>query len=118
MPSDSALLDELDRLQPAELLFEEDDAEETELPDEILELLGPLGSEICLTGERRDTSARRTPASMLSEHFETTSLAGFGCEELTAGIGAAGALLPTSAKPRRARSVTSKGLPPSIFRIL
>jgi DNA mismatch repair protein MutS len=78
--AEDALLAELERLQPAELLI----AEDAQLP----------GSEPC--GLRRlppwhfDADSGR---QQLCRQFDTADLAGFGCEGLTHAIAAAGALL-------------------------
>ncbi|HET7395297.1 MAG TPA: DNA mismatch repair protein MutS [Gammaproteobacteria bacterium] len=79
---DEALASELERLKPAELLFNE----ENRLSRSIIERAG----------------ARRRPpwhfdtvtaTRLLTAQFKTHDLAGFGCENLDAAIAAAGALL-------------------------
>src|SRR5690606_37972203 len=80
--SEHALLGELERLKPAELLI----SETLSLPDGYLPR--------CVLHKRPPwhfdaDSARRT----LSEQFGTRDLQGFGCETLKTAIGAAGCLL-------------------------
>ncbi len=85
----AALLDELGRLAPSEILLPEETGEDSSLANELLTYL----PQSCLT--------RRSPADFqpemarqrLLEHFRVANLAGFGCEEMKAGIGAAGGLL-------------------------
>ena len=76
------LASELERLQPAELLIDEDCATETWL----------AGIERCQTMPpwhfEYDTATR-----LLCRQFGTQDLSGFGCAELTAAVSAAGALL-------------------------
>ncbi|HEU0224248.1 MAG TPA: DNA mismatch repair protein MutS [Steroidobacteraceae bacterium] len=73
-----ALMAELERLRPAELLLPE--GRVLKVPAHVVER-PPWHFE-------QDTARRA-----LNAQFGTTSLAGFGCEELTLGLGAAGALL-------------------------
>ena len=76
------LLGELERLAPAELLIPDDWESDTPI-------------------ERRRTVRRRAPWEFdqdsahksLTQQFGTKDLVGFGCAELTLGLGAAGALL-------------------------
>lgn len=74
-----ALESELERLQPAELLFPED-----------LELLS-----VCATMRRRPPWQfdPQTCHNLLIEQFQTRDLSGFGCEHHELAIAAAGALL-------------------------
>lgn len=86
----SEILDLLTRVQPAEILLsEKKNAFLTRLLNTAEETLGSL----CVTlrpDEQFDHSAARTA---LVEHFNTSNLAGFGCDQLQSGISAAGALL-------------------------
>ncbi|MEW6429072.1 MAG: DNA mismatch repair protein MutS [Thermodesulfobacteriota bacterium] len=85
-----AIADELNRLQPAELLYAEDgEADRAGLTA----LLGPLAREICLTARPAGDFAHAPARERLLEHFRTANLAGFGCEEMREGVGAAGGLL-------------------------
>ncbi len=78
-PADAAeVAAELERLRPAELLLPEDQRRES-LPN--ARLRPPWHFEL--------EAARR----LLTEQFGTRDLAGFGAQELTAGLAAAGALL-------------------------
>ncbi len=80
------LLDELNRLQPSELLIEEN-------------LLAELGgvelwpASLCLTKRPAGAFQPETARELLLEHFGVANLAGFGCGQMSAGITAAGALL-------------------------
>ncbi len=82
-PADDTLLAaELERLQPAELLI----PEELNLPERLTE-----GRAVTRRPAWHfDPTAGR---EKLTAHFGTHDLAGFGCEDLPAAVGAAGALL-------------------------
>ncbi len=84
------IIDEITRMQPAELLLAADEMEQlTELTTTLTTILGGL----CLT-ERQDIWFEfDTAHTTLLEHFKVNSLAGFGCQQLTSGISAAGCLL-------------------------
>lgn len=80
--NDNALLSELERLKPVELLISED----LNLPADYL----PRGAVHKRPPWHFDVdSARRS----LTEQFATRDLRGFGCEDLQTAIGAAGCLL-------------------------
>jgi DNA mismatch repair protein MutS len=79
---EEALSGELERLRPAELLFAETQA----LPGEIT---GRSGAHPLPPWHFDAATGRR----LLIAQFGTHDLAGFGCEEFTLAIGAAGALL-------------------------
>ena len=83
-------LDDLTRMQPAELLIAEKD-QDTLAP--LLEDLRSLLGDICLTIRGDMHFDREIAATTLTEHFGTTGLAGFGCDQLPAGTRAGGALL-------------------------
>ena len=84
------LLDEISRMSPAEMLVDESSAEANpKTSSSIKELLPNL----CLTRRPEHTFYPETAREILLEHFQTLNLAGFGCEHMTAGISAAGALL-------------------------
>ena len=86
----TALFDEISRHRPSELLLAEKDAEErAELINQIRAVLDG----ICLTPRPDFQFEAGTARTTLTEHFRTTSLAGFGCEHYTAALDAAGALL-------------------------
>ncbi len=80
------LLTELSRLEPRELL----------LPESLdVQALRPLLAERAIPLTRQPDGAYRSDAArrVLCEHFHVQSLEGFGAEELTWGVSAAGALL-------------------------
>ncbi len=84
------VIDEITRMQPAELLVPESDREQlAPLTEALATLLGNL----CLTPRPDASFEQDTARNVLTEHFQTTTLAGFGCEEMRVGIRAAGALL-------------------------
>ncbi len=87
---DDRLIDEITRMEPAELLLAESAAEPlAPLTGTLATLLGGL----CVTPRPDDTFEEGTARQVLTEHFRTTTLAGFGCDTMTAAIRAAGALL-------------------------
>lgn len=86
----TALIDAFTRLRPAELLLAQSDLERwADLGNLLTTHLGQL----CLTGWPDHHFTPRTALDTLTEHFHTTSLAGFGCDGFTIAINAAGALL-------------------------
>lgn len=85
----AALLDELGRLAPSEILLPEEPGEDSTLANELLAVL----PQSCLTRRPAAGFYPETARQSLLEHFRVANLAGFGCEELKAGIAAAGALL-------------------------
>jgi DNA mismatch repair protein MutS len=84
------LLDELTRMAPAELLIEESEKESVQ---EAIAAVMDFLPDICLTRRPEHIFHLETARETLLEHFETLNLAGFGCEDMKAGISAAGALL-------------------------
>ena len=83
------LFDEFARLNPSELLLSEDTARNnTAFMDR---LRGE--SSVMITSRPDWEFSRDTAYRALLEHFGTTSLEGFGCEELGPAIGAAGAVI-------------------------
>ncbi|MDR9501905.1 MAG: DNA mismatch repair protein MutS [Desulfurivibrionaceae bacterium] len=87
-PELAALFDELARLGPAEILLPDNLHDH----EEIQEALACLGT-VCLTVRPNSLFHPETAGQVLLEHFQTTSMAGFGCAHLTSGLAAAGALL-------------------------
>jgi len=84
------VIDEITRMQPAELLIADEEAESlTPLSDMLCTLIPGL----CLTERQAWSFTYDTALTTLNEHFKTTSLAGFGCQNLETGTCAAGALL-------------------------
>jgi DNA mismatch repair protein MutS len=82
MSGEEALLGELERLQPAELLFPEDQ----NLPGAVTARVGAHG----LPPWHFDVT---TAQHQLTGQFGTRDLAGFGCQDLPLAVAAAGALL-------------------------
>ncbi len=80
------LIDELNRMMPSELLLEPVD--QAELPDSLA-----LFPSICITRRPEGFFQTETCREILLEHFQTANLAGFGCDQMTAGLTAAGGLL-------------------------
>ncbi|MFI0347258.1 MAG: DNA mismatch repair protein MutS [Chthoniobacterales bacterium] len=84
LPTREALLDELARVAPAEILT----------PQLTQELMPGLKEELpCLEFIENYLFDSATAIETLRSHFKTQSLDGFGCEDLEAGVTAAGALL-------------------------
>ena len=84
LENDSALLAELERLRPAEIIF----------PTEAVSLRDLLrGAFQILSGYDDWTFAPETAFFTVREHFKVASLDGFGLKDKTAAIGAAGGAL-------------------------
>jgi DNA mismatch repair protein MutS len=77
------LADELERLQPSELLVSEDQRDLLEALGEPASALGVEGYLFLLDQAQHS----------LTQHFQVQSLDGFGCQDLTAALCAAGAVL-------------------------
>jgi DNA mismatch repair protein MutS len=86
----SDLLDEIARMAPAELLIDESAEESGQRCVRSITGLLPI---LCLTKRPAHTFHYETARDALLEHFQTLNLAGFGCDQMAAGISAAGALL-------------------------
>ncbi|RJX22171.1 MAG: DNA mismatch repair protein MutS [Desulfobulbus sp.] len=84
------LIEETTRIQPAEVLISDRDRERLA---PALELLRTLLPGLCVTTRQDAIFAPDTARLTLNDHFRTASLAGFGCEAMSAGIRAAGGLL-------------------------
>lgn len=82
----SQLKEQVLRAEPAELLVSEE-----QLPY-IMEQLGPA-PQAMLSKCEEWVFHRDYAYELLTEHFGTTSLRGFGCEDLDAGVSAAGAVV-------------------------
>ena len=96
---EEALLGELERLQPAELLISEDFAlPATRLNSKALRRLPPW---------HFDTEAA---SRQLNEQFGTRDLSGFGCQDMPVAVGAAGALLQYVKDTQRAALPHLRGL--------
>ncbi len=83
--SGAALSDNLLRYAPAECIIPEEQKETPEIKD--------LGSTVLLTSVEDWTFEPDMARDLLTRHFQVHSLAGFGCEDWPAAIGAAGAVL-------------------------
>ena len=84
------VIDEITRMQPAELLMATDELEQfSELTDTLTTFLGGL----CITPRQDNCFEYDNALTTLVEHFQVSNLAGFGCQEIQAGISAAGSLL-------------------------
>ncbi|MBM3262780.1 MAG: DNA mismatch repair protein MutS [candidate division Zixibacteria bacterium] len=81
------LLSELNRLQPSEAVVAEDWEESAR------HLLVPRFPVITFSRIDGDNFLYDQASRTLQEHFEVLSLKGFGCEDLVAGVAAAGGLL-------------------------
>ncbi|MDD5759382.1 MAG: DNA mismatch repair protein MutS [Desulfobulbaceae bacterium] len=95
---ESAVIDELCRLNPAELLLA-DSAEPA-----LANLLKGIGQALtlCLTRRREDDFQPQAARARLQQHFGTTNLAGFGCDSMSTGIKAAGALFAYISETQKA----------------
>ena len=88
--SAEAVVDELARMGPSELLAPDDGG------DGLDAVTGPAAAiltGLCLTPRPAGDFHPDTAMERLTEHFNTVNLAGFGCDGLTSGTAAAGALL-------------------------
>jgi DNA mismatch repair protein MutS len=83
-------VEEITLMQPAEIIISEQDRE---LLTPVLNTLQTLLPGLCLTPRQAITFEPDAAVLTLTDHFRTANLAGFGCEHMTAGLGAAGALL-------------------------
>ncbi|HLV79023.1 MAG TPA: DNA mismatch repair protein MutS [Chthonomonadaceae bacterium] len=83
------LLDEISRLEPAEVLVPE------EVDEELVEAIRASCSGTVTPFSPREGHSFRGPSSrdVLLAHFQTQSLRGFGCEEYTAGLDACALVL-------------------------
>ncbi len=86
----SELIDILTRIMPAELLLAEKALEQQEAVIEQIKIV--LGN-ICITTRPDFQFDGHEAHNTLLEHFKTTNLTGFDCEQFTIGVTAAGALL-------------------------
>jgi DNA mismatch repair protein MutS len=84
------IIDQLTRMTPAELLVNESDRD---CLSDLLQLTKTFIPGLCIT--ERNSSAFHYPSceETLLDHFQVLNLSGFGCEQMTRGIIAAGVLL-------------------------
>ncbi len=88
MPAKADLLDELQRMEPSECLIPESLAEKSDIPRSLKSVI-PTAFTSCEDWMFDYDSCY----AALTDHFKTHSLEGFGCEHMTAGITAAGAVI-------------------------
>ncbi len=81
------LLSELNRLDPAEAIVSYDRAEQAET------LLEPHFPDIAVSRLEEWAFSYDHALQTLFDHFEVLTLKGFGCDEMTAGVSAAGGML-------------------------
>ena len=81
------LLSELNRLDPAEAIVSYDRAEQAEA------LLEPHFPDIAISRLEEWAFSYDHGLQTLLDHFEVLTLKGFGCDEMTAGVSAAGGML-------------------------
>ncbi len=84
------LLEQLCRMAPAEILISED------CNQDLLTLLDTAKTalpELCITDRPADLYHEETLRQNLLNHFKVTTLDGFGCRNISAGVSAAGILL-------------------------
>jgi DNA mismatch repair protein MutS len=85
----SNLLDELTRINPSECILPENFAfKEFDLPERL-----SVDFNVMITNRADWEFSRETAYSKLTSHFGTTSLEGFGCEDIGPSLSAAGALI-------------------------
>ena len=84
------VIEELTRMQPAELIVTEKDKEKLSSTIDMLQILLPG---LCITLRQEFFFEPETATLTLTDHFRTTNLTGFGCGSMSTGICAAGGLL-------------------------
>ena len=99
LPDLEHLLTELERLKPAEILVSEDD-----------HLFSQLSSMFTLRRQPPWNFELDTATRLLTEQFGTKDLSGFGCDELTTPIMAAGCLMQYVKDTQRTRLPHIQGL--------
>ncbi len=85
-----SVLDQLTRMTPAELLI---NAEDTEQLTELVNTAETLLPGLCITERPAAMFHLTTCEGLLTDHFQVSNLAGFGCAAFTEGTVAAGVLL-------------------------
>lgn len=88
--SGEAVLDQLTRLTPSEILISDKD---NDLIDELLATAQLLLPGLCITRRSSSLFHRTTLEQSLLDHFQVTTLDGYGCSGYSQGIIAAGILL-------------------------
>jgi DNA mismatch repair protein MutS len=94
LSSSDTILDELSRMAPSEILLPEKQLEDPEGPLQSLSnQIRQFLPAVCLTIRQDYDFHKERARERLLEHFQVVNLAGFGCEQMTQGISAAGGLL-------------------------
>ncbi len=99
-------LDELQRINPAECLVPDFfPHQEASAVETIKQNIRGIVTTVPVWAFERTNAYKK-----LIEHFQTTNLAGFGCEELNSGVGSAGALLEYLHETQKSPIGVSNGL--------
>ncbi len=97
-----ALCDDLIRRQPSEIIFADEPPDTWGKEQEgAIAQLQQILPEIFLSPRPAGDFQVPTAREQLLEHFKTTNLSGFGCEHLSVGLGAAGALFAYIAETQK-----------------
>jgi DNA mismatch repair protein MutS len=94
-----AVIDEARRLAPREILLPQSDR-----GGALAERIGRLFGEVARTHLEDRAFEHRRGYERLTEQFQTLSLEGFGCEQLKAGVAAAGALIAYVAETQKQKT--------------
>ncbi|WP_018248993.1 DNA mismatch repair protein MutS [Orenia marismortui] len=81
------VIDELSRISPAEVLLDQQVKKSAKIMDFIKLQINPIITDI------KESFSHDRAYELLTDHFETINLEGFGCEDLALAIMAAGAVL-------------------------
>ncbi len=84
------LIDEITRMNPSELLIAESSLDSYE---SLISVITTLINSLCITPLPDLTFNYDSAFAVLTEHFKTSNLVGFGCQSLNSGIQASGGLL-------------------------
>lgn len=87
---DVTVVDQLTRLNPAELLINEADLDRL---SDFLKTVSTFLPNLCITTREADAFHYPSCRELLIDHFKVLNLSGFGCDHMRNGIVAAGALL-------------------------
>ncbi len=88
--NEDPLLDQLTRMNPAELLINDDDSDSIE---SFLKIARSFLPGLCITKRESTVFHYSFCRELLLSHFQVLNLSGFGCEHMKEGIIAAGVLL-------------------------
>jgi DNA mismatch repair protein MutS len=89
-PNGDLIIDQLARMNPAELLINESGAEDL---SPLLQTAKAFMPNICITERNSSVFHYSDCEEILLDHFQVLNLSGFGCEQMRCGIIAAGVLL-------------------------